>query len=59
MTETLRVSIVQGRYDILCPPEVAWELHKALPNSELHLIAGCGHSAGVSPKPQNTVRFGC
>ncbi|XP_038044675.1 probable proline iminopeptidase [Patiria miniata] len=34
-------SIVQGRYDIVCPPESAFKLHQILPKSELHfLIAG-------------------
>ncbi|KAK4497621.1 hypothetical protein PRZ48_010274 [Zasmidium cellare] len=37
-------SIVQGRFDILCPPKAAWALHSALPKSELHLIPGAGHS---------------
>lgn len=37
--------IVQGRYDVVCPPTSAWELHKALPKSKLHFIPGAGHSA--------------
>ena len=36
--------IVQGRYDVVCPPVSAWELHRAFPESELHLIADAGHS---------------
>lgn len=27
--------LVQGRYDMVCPPATAYELHKKLPNSEL------------------------
>lgn len=38
--------IVQGRYDIVCPAESAWELHKAWPEAEFHLIQGAGHSLG-------------
>lgn len=30
------VYIVQGRYDMVCPPETAWELHQKLPNCELY-----------------------
>jgi len=30
------VVIVQGRYDMMCPPATAYELHQALPNSTLH-----------------------
>jgi proline iminopeptidase len=36
--------IVQGRYDVVCPAESAWELHRALPEAEFHLIADAGHS---------------
>jgi proline iminopeptidase len=39
------VTIVQGRYDVVCPPITAWELHKALPESKLHWIPDAGHSA--------------
>ncbi|KAF2647868.1 proline iminopeptidase [Lophiostoma macrostomum CBS 122681] len=38
-------SIVQGRYDLVCPPRAAWELHKALPKSKLYWSATAGHSA--------------
>jgi len=38
--------IVQGRYDIVCPIVSAWDLHKAFPESELHIVANAGHSAG-------------
>ena len=38
--------IVQGRYDVVCPVKSAWELHKALPNSDLRIIADAGHSMG-------------
>ena len=36
--------IVQGRYDVVCPATSAWELHKAWPLSQLHLIPDAGHS---------------
>jgi proline iminopeptidase len=36
--------IVQGRYDVICPPRSAWELHKALPKSELRIVPDGGHS---------------
>ncbi len=38
------ISIVQGRYDALCPPMQAWLLHKALPKSRLFLVTG-GHGS--------------
>jgi proline iminopeptidase len=36
--------IVQGRYDIICPMISAWDLHKALPDSELRIVADGSHS---------------
>lgn len=37
--------IVQGRYDVICPPVSAWELHQAWSGSRLWMIADGGHSA--------------
>lgn len=37
--------IVQGRYDLICPMESAWELHQAWPKAELKIITDAGHSA--------------
>jgi len=37
--------IVQGRYDLVCPAQSAWDLHKAWPKSELHWVPDAGHSA--------------
>lgn len=37
--------IVQGRYDVVCPPITAWELHRAWPEAEFYLIQEAGHSA--------------
>lgn len=37
--------IIQGRYDVVCPPVTAWELHNKWPKSKLHMIATSGHSA--------------
>ncbi|MQY02212.1 prolyl aminopeptidase [Actinomadura macrotermitis] len=36
--------IVQGRYDLLTPPDGAWALHKAWPGSELQIVADAGHA---------------
>jgi len=36
--------IVHGRYDTICPPISAWELHKALPNSTLAIVPDGAHS---------------
>jgi proline iminopeptidase len=37
-------TIVQGRYDVVCPPITAWNLHQAFPESKLHFIPDAGHS---------------
>ena len=37
--------IVHGRYDLICPFQNAWELHRALPGSELMEVPDAGHSA--------------
>lgn len=36
--------IVQGRYDLLCPPRAAWALHGAWAGSRLTMIDGAGHA---------------
>ena len=38
--------ILNGRYDLMTPPVVAWKLHKALPKSEIWFIEAAGHSGG-------------
>jgi proline iminopeptidase len=37
--------IVQGRYDIVCPMETAWALHRAWPQAEFYVAQTSGHSA--------------
>jgi proline iminopeptidase len=36
--------IVQGRYDVVCPMESAWALHKAWPEAEFVIVPDAGHS---------------
>ena len=37
--------IVQGRYDLLCPPKTAVQLAARWPDAELRIVPGSGHSA--------------
>lgn len=37
--------IVQGRYDVVCPPRTAFRLHAAWPEATLRVIDDAGHSA--------------
>ena len=36
--------IVQGRYDMICPPRRAWELAQAWPDCDLRMIRNAGHA---------------
>ncbi|MHB0952375.1 MAG: prolyl aminopeptidase [Allorhizobium sp.] len=36
--------IIHGRYDMPCPAKYAWQLHKAWPKADFHLIEGAGHA---------------
>jgi len=47
-TNTLKdkpISIIQGRYDMVCPPKTAYELHQEIPHSKLIIVPDAGHSA--------------
>ena len=53
--------IVQGRYDVVCPMESAWELHRAWPEAKLEIIDDAGHSLSekgiTSALIESTERF--
>lgn len=38
--------LVNGRYDMICPPITAYRLHQMLPNSKLVIAEGAGHWMG-------------
>ena len=37
--------IVQGRYDVICPPHSAYRLHQAWPEAKFQIIPNAGHAA--------------
>ncbi|HLL61045.1 MAG TPA: alpha/beta hydrolase [Candidatus Nitrosocosmicus sp.] len=41
--ENIPVIIIQGRYDMVCPFETAWEIHHKLPQSKLIVVPNAGH----------------
>jgi proline iminopeptidase len=41
----LPATIVHGRYDVVCPLQNAWDLHRAWPEATLRIVADAGHSA--------------
>ena len=43
--KNIPIKIIQGRYDMVCPPKTAYDLKKQLPHSELIIIPDAGHSA--------------
>ena len=45
LIEHIPAVIVQGRYDIVCPAESAYQLHRAWPRSTLRIAPRSGHSA--------------
>lgn len=42
------IYIVHGRYDMVCPVDQAYLLHKALPKSKIKIVSGNGHH-GTEP----------
>jgi proline iminopeptidase len=38
-------TIVQGRYDVVCPAMSAWDLHQRWPEADLRIVPDAGHSA--------------
>ena len=40
----IKCEIIHGRYDIVCPFQQAYDLHKVYINSRLHIIEDAGHS---------------
>ena len=42
---SIPATLIHGRYDMVCPVENAWELHKAWPESELIIVPDAGHAA--------------
>jgi proline iminopeptidase len=38
-------TIVQGRFDVVCPARTAWALHQAWPEADFRIVPDAGHSA--------------
>lgn len=43
--QSIPTTIIQGRYDMVCPPITAWQLHQSLPHTRLVIVPDAGHSA--------------
>lgn len=46
---SIPLTMVNGRYDMICPPIAAYRLHEKLPGSKLVIVEGAGHWMGDSP----------
>jgi proline iminopeptidase len=44
--KNIPMTLIHGRYDLVCPVRSAWALQKAVPHSKLHIIPRSGHGAG-------------
>ena len=49
------ITIVQGRYDMVCPFRAAWELKQRIPHAKLVVIDDAGHS-GTEPGTAKALR---
>eukprot|EP00049_Salpingoeca_infusionum_P004555 m.80887 g.80887 ORF g.80887 m.80887 type:complete len:438 (+) comp12618_c0_seq2:7538-8851(+) len=38
-------TVVQGRYDLVCPMKTCWDLHKSFPEAEIIIVDDNGHSS--------------
>ena len=50
------ISVIQGRYDIVCPPTTAYEFHKAHPHSKLTMVHYAGHRSYELQMLQTLIR---
>ncbi len=41
--QSIPTIIINGRYDVICPPITAWRLHQQLPQSKVMIIEEAGH----------------
>lgn len=44
LIKEIPVILVQGRFDMICPPDTAENIHRLLPNSKLIMVHEAGHS---------------
>jgi proline iminopeptidase len=49
--------IVQGRYDMICPPHTAWQLAQAWPKARLQMVGKAGHALSDAPISAQLVKI--
>ncbi|QEW05430.1 prolyl aminopeptidase [Nitrincola iocasae] len=54
--QDIPITLVHGRYDVVCPIEQAFALYQKLPHAELNIIRDAGHSAFEPGITDNLIR---
>ena len=49
-------TIVQGRYDMVCPPITAYELHRHMPHADFIMVPDAGHSASETSMAHELIK---
>lgn len=49
-------AIIQGRYDIVCPPTTAFDLHRTYPHSKMTMVHYAGHKSSEIPMLQTILK---
>jgi proline iminopeptidase len=49
-------TIIQGRYDMVCPPITAYELYQCMPHANLIIVPDAGHSASEPSMTKELVK---
>jgi proline iminopeptidase len=50
------IILINGRYDMYCPPVTAYRLHKRLPESQLIIVERAGHWMGEKPIEKELIK---
>lgn len=50
------IILINGRYDMYCPPVTAYRLHKMLPESQLIIVERAGHWMGEKPIEEELIK---
>ncbi|MBN2412269.1 alpha/beta hydrolase, partial [candidate division KSB1 bacterium] len=50
------IILINGRYDMYCPPVTAYRLHKMLPKSQLIIVERAGHWMGEKPIEKELIK---
>ena len=56
IVETIPTTIIQGRYDVVCPVRSAWDLNNRLKNSKLIIVDNAGHSMSEKGITENLLQ---